>query len=466
MKQALIAWESDSPGKQSNSMMRKILTCLSLFALLQTQAQVSSMNLTAAEIAQQMMPGWNLGNTMEAGDNRNNFTNKGGLGSETSWQDTKTTQAVIDYVKAQGFRSIRIPCAWVMGHISNADTYEIDASWMARVKTIVDYSLNAGLFVVINQHWDGGWLENNIGDASKLQQNKVILNRIWHQIATAFSDYDERLLFAGLNEPNAETQEATNNLLEYEQEFINTVRQTGGNNEKRVLIIQGPSTNIDHTCNFMKTLPTDPTANRLMVEVHYYAPWQFWGMDKDESWGKVFYYWGAGNHVSGSQHNATWGEESYVEEELEKMKVQFVNKGIPVYIGEFGANWRTMPAGENQEKHNASIKTHYRVVMQKAMEKGMIPVVWDTNYRGMPSMTIINRKDRSIFNSYMLSGMHEAMEAVGIAVTGIGSVTNDQTEMRGSLCDLEGRVFAGDDMTSSRLPKGIYIQNGRKVIVK
>jgi hypothetical protein len=189
-------------------------------------------------------------------------------------------------------------------------------------------------------------------------------------------------------------------------------------------------------------------------------------MEKDESWGKVFYYWGAGNHVSGSQHNATWGEEQYVEEELEKMKKQFADKGIPVYIGEFGANWRTMPAGENQEKHNASIKTHYRVVMQKAMEKGMIPVVWDTNYRGMPSMTVINRKNLTIFNSYVIAGMHEAMEAVGIPVTAIGSVTHDQTDTRGSLCDLEGRVFPDGDMAGNRLPKGVYIQNGRKVVIR
>ena len=420
----------------------------------------SQMELTATEVARQMAPGWNLGNTMEAGDKANNFTNKGGLEAETAWQDTRTTQAVIDYVKAQGFRSIRIPCAWVMGHISNAETYEIDAQWMARVKELVDYSLKAGLYVVINQHWDGGWLENHIKEATLLPKNKAILTAIWTQIANTFKDYDERLLFAGLNEPNAETQSATNNLLEYEQTFINVVRQTGGNNAQRILIIQGPSTNIDHTCNFMTTLPKDPTADRLMVEVHYYAPWQWWGMEKDESWGKVFYYWGEGNHVSGSQHNATHSEEGYVEEELEKMKKQFGDMGIPVYIGEFGANWRTMPAGENQQKHNASIQTHYRVVVQKAMEKGMVPVIWDTNYRGMPSMTIINRKDLSIYNHYMLDGIHEAMEAVGIPVTALDKVQRDAMIMDDRAYDLQGRYLA------SSAPKGIYVQNGKKRVAQ
>lgn len=438
--------------------MRRLLTIVMMTATLSAVAQ-QNMELTATEVAARMAPGWNLGNTMEAGNNANNFTNKGGLNAETYWQDTKTTQSVIDYVKAQGFRSIRIPCAWVMGHLSDAATYTIDTQWMARVKEIVDYSLNAGLYVVINQHWDGGWLENNIADKSKMAVNKTILEAIWKQIANAFKDYDERLLFAGLNEPNAENQAATDNLLEYEQTFIDVVRQTGGNNEKRVLIVQGPSTNIDHTCNYMKTLPDDPAKQRLMVEVHYYAPWQFWGMEHDESWGKVFYYWGAGNHVSGSQHNATWGEESYVEEELEKMKKQFGDKGIPVYIGEFGANWRTMPAGENQEKHNASIQTHYRVVVQKALEKGMIPVIWDTNYRGMPSMTIINRKNLSIYNQYMLDGIHEAMEAVGLPVSAMQSVGMNVLKKDEKCYDLQGRL-------TSSLSRGIYIQNGKKFSVR
>ena len=438
--------------------MKRLLTIVMMTATLSAVAQ-QNMELTATEVAARMAPGWNLGNTMEAGNNANNFTNKGGLNAETYWQDTKTTQSVIDYVKAQGFRSIRIPCAWVMGHLSDAATYTIDAQWMARVKEIVDYSLNAGLYVVINQHWDGGWLENNIADKSKMAVNKTILEAIWKQIANAFKDYDERLLFAGLNEPNAENQAATDNLLEYEQTFIDVVRQTGGNNEKRVLIVQGPSTNIDHTCNYMKTLPDDPAKQRLMVEVHYYAPWQFWGMEHDESWGKVFYYWGAGNHVSGSQHNATWGEESYVEEELEKMKKQFGDKGIPVYIGEFGANWRTMPAGENQEKHNASIQTHYRVVVQKALEKGMIPVIWDTNYRGMPSMTIINRKNLSIYNQYMLDGIHEAMEVVGLPVSAMQSVGMNVLKKDEKCYDLQGRL-------ASSLSRGIYIQNGKKFSVR
>jgi len=421
------------------------------------------MELTATEVASHMSPGWNLGNTLEAGDNKNNFTNNGGLSAETAWQGTKTTQEVINYVRSQGFRSIRIPCAWVMGHITNASDYTIDPAWMARVKEIVDYSLNAGLYVVINQHWDGGWLENNIKDATKLPQNKSILNAIWQQIATTFRDYDERLIFAGLNEPNAETQSATNNLVAYEQEFINTVRATGGNNAQRVLIIQGPATNIDHTCNFLTTLPTDPASQRLMVEVHYYAPWNFWGMEKDESWGNVFYYWGKDNHVSGSKHNPTYGEEDYMEEQLEKMKTQFADKGIPVYIGEFGANWRTITgSGESQTKHNASIKCHYKTLMQKCFAKGIVPVVWDTNYANRPSMTLLNRQTLSVYNTYMMSGIHEAMEEAGIPLT-VQNIQADKQE-DGAIYNLQGQLVCNTLL--SPLPPGVYIHQGAKFVVK
>lgn len=433
-------------------------------AALNSHAQ-SAMELTATEVAAQMAPGWNLGNTMEAGDSKNNYTNKGGLKAETSWQDTPTTQEIINYVRSLGFRSIRIPCAWIMGHISDASTYTIDPVWMNRVKEIVDYSLKAGLYVVINQHWDGGWLENNIAatDPNLIAKNKYILRRIWEQIAETFKDYDERLVFAGLNEPNADDQAATNKLRDYEEVFIDVVRNSGGNNLKRVLIIQGPGTDPGKTCSYMKTLPSDPTADRLMIEVHYYNPWQWWGMEKDESWGNAFYYWGAVNHVSGSTHNSTSGEEADMEKILQNLKTQFVDKGIPVYIGEFGANWRSITgAGESQEKHNSSIQYHYKTFMEKCFQKGMVPVVWDTNYRGRPSMTIINRKDQSIYNEYMIDGVHEAMIEAGVPVSSVQQVFD--RHQKGTVYDLQGHCVS--ETVASPLSSGIYICDGKKFVVR
>lgn len=381
-----------------------------LLSLMVAKAQ-GGVEQTAAQIAAEMGVGWNLGNTLEAGDKANSFTNKGGLAAETSWQGTQTTQQVIDYVKSLGFKSVRIPCAWVMGHISDVADYTIDPAWMARVKQVTDFCIKAGLYVVVNQHWDGGWLENNIAADSLKERNKEVLRKVWTQIATTFRDYDEHLLLAGLNEPNADTQAAVDNLLEYEQVFVDAVRATGGNNARRILIIQGPGTDINKTDQFFNTLPNDPAGEgRLMMEVHYYNPWQFWGMEKDEDWGNVFYYWGSGNHVEGSKHNATWGEEADLRSQLQKMKTKFGDKGIPVYIGEFGANWRIVSGeGESQEKHDASIKAHYKAFCQTALEMGMVPVIWDINYCNRPSMTLIDRNNLKVYNTLMMDGIREAM---------------------------------------------------------
>ena len=141
-------------------MKRHLLLALAASLTLFAQAQ-TQMELSAREVSALMAPGWNLGNTMEAAKTWEGvalYNNKGGVGSETAWQPTKTTQAVIDFVKSQGFRSVRIPCAWVLGHISDAQAYTIDKAWMARVKEVVDYCINADLYVVLNDHWDGGWL--------------------------------------------------------------------------------------------------------------------------------------------------------------------------------------------------------------------------------------------------------------------------------------------------------------------
>uniref|UniRef100_UPI003FEE51BE cellulase family glycosylhydrolase n=1 Tax=Prevotella sp. TaxID=59823 RepID=UPI003FEE51BE len=159
------------------------------------------MSKTAMDIAALMYPGWNLGNTMEAGNSANNWKNAG-IGSETLWQSAKTTQQLIDLVKASGFKSVRIPCSWVMGHITDAEACTIDADWLARVHEVVDYCIKNDLYVIINQHWDGGWIEHDgLTAATDVDATKAKLTKIWTQIANSFKNYDERLIFAGMNEP-------------------------------------------------------------------------------------------------------------------------------------------------------------------------------------------------------------------------------------------------------------------------
>ncbi len=369
------------------------------------EARLSSIDTeaTAMSLAARMYPGWNLGNTLEG------TSGSVGLGDETGWQSTVTSQAVIDFVKAQGFRSVRIPCSW--HRHSDADG-QIDAAWLNRVKEVVDYCIKDELYVVLNDHYDEGWLETHMDtyDATRSE----ILKSMWTQVANAFADYDEHLLFAGLNEPNADSQAKTDNLVRYEQDFIDAVRATGGNNTWRTLVVQGPSTDIDNTSRFYTTLPTDPTADRMMVEVHYYSPWTFSGLEEDATWGKMAYFWGAANHVEGSDRNTPADyEEAYVGAQMQKLYTQFVTKGIPVLLGEYSCQWREI--GDHQAEHDASVKLFHQTVVREAISHGVVPVAWCTNYcsrngtRG--SMTIIDRATLSVWNTFAMEGITEGTAA-------------------------------------------------------
>lgn len=379
----------------------------------------ADMNKSAMDIAQLMYPGWNLGNTMEGGDSKNLWKNAG-VATETAWQSTKTTQALIDAVKAAGFKSVRIPCAWVMGHITDADNCTIDPAWMKRVKEIVDYCIADGLYVIINQHWDGGWIEHNgLTANSDINKTKTQLTKIWTQIANNFKAYDEHLIFAGMNEPGVgsgdgdiiSVAEMSNRIAEYEQTFINAVRATGGNNAKRVLIVQGPNTNIDNFVanNYMSKI-TDSASDRLMVEVHFYDPYNFTDMSEDQSWGKYCLYWGKNNtngSVAGRTADAKYNED-YVEAQMKKMKTNFFDKGYPVLIGEFGANQR-LAIGQDPV-HDASVKDYYKAVVTSAINNGCVPVAWDTN-SNFPSMTIFNRAGANISNANVMESINAGVAA-------------------------------------------------------
>ncbi len=378
----------------------------------------ADMSKTAMDIAALMYPGWNLGNTMEAGNAANNWKNTG-IGSETSWQSAKTTQQFIDLVKASGFKSVRIPCAWVMGHITDAEACTIDADWLARVHEVVDYCIKNDLYVIINQHWDGGWIEHDgFTAATDVGATKAKLTKIWTQIANSFKNYDERLIFAGMNEPGVGggdanallgTADLANRIAEYEQTFIEAVRATGGNNAKRVLVVQGPNTNIDNTVahDYMAKLH-DSATDRLMVEVHFYDPYQFTDLGEDKDWGKYYLYWGKNNKGGDADRTAdSKYNEDYVEAQMKKMKTNFFDKGYPVLIGEFGANQRT--AIGTDALHDNSVKDYYKAVVTSAINNGCVPVAWDTN-AGLPSMTIFNRAAVKVSNANMLESIQEAVK--------------------------------------------------------
>lgn len=322
---------------------------------------------TAVQLAAKFKLGWNIGNTLEAQ-------------SETSWGNPLITESYVKFVKQQGFTSIRLPCAWNWTHISNQATAQIDPNWMNRVKEVIGYCVNNGLYVMLNIHWDGGWLENNI---TKAKQDSVIAKQkaLWEQIATAMRDFDEHLMFASANEPNAGNAEETEILKSYHQSFISAVRSTGGRNSYRVLILQGPSTSMSLTSQFMTTLPNDPTANRLMVEAHNYTPSQFCFLNEDVSWGKMVYYWGAGHHSTiEPDRNPTYGEENDIISDYNKIKAAFIDKGIPVIMGEYGAYRRDGSAHIPQELelHESSVDYWITFNTKEALARGIKPFWWDT----------------------------------------------------------------------------------------
>ena len=344
----------------------------------------TGMSSNAVQLAGKIKLGLNIGNTLEA------------IGGETAWGNPKITKSFVDFVKQSGFNAVRLPCSWNQYTVSSSNTV-LKAEWLNRVKEVVQYCVDNDLYVILNIHWDGGWLENNITPDKQDAVNEK-QRAFWKQIAIHLRNFDEHLIFASANEPNVENAAQMNVLHSYHQTFVNTVRSTGGRNSYRVLVVQGPSTDIDKTTVLMNTLPLDPAPDRMMVEVHYYSPYQFCLMSEDASWGKMFYYWGNGYHsTTDRSRNSTWGEEDYVIAELQKMKTKFVDRGIPVVLGEFGAMHRSSLTGDALSLHLASRAYYIKYVTQQLKAHGILPFYWDTG--GLLSRTNNTVLDKQTLDS-------------------------------------------------------------------
>jgi len=336
--------------------------------------------LTSVEMAKQMSPGWNLGNTLEA------------LPDETSWGNPHATQELMNAVAAAGFKSVRIPVSWD-AHADSDDV--ISRSWMARVTEVVNYARKAGLYVILNEHWDNGWLEPT---AAKQAGANARLAKLWTQIARNFKDYDDYLLFAGTNEvgvkgeygpPTAENAAVQNG---FNQTFVNAVRATGGNNAKRVLVVQGYNTNIDATVA-NAVVPADTVPNRLMMEVHYYDPYNFTINEKSHIW-----QWGS--IATDPAATETWANEAYVDAQFEKMKTHFIDKGVAVILGEYSAMTRAEYAGHER----------YRVywdltITKSAYKHGLVPVYWDAGATGNHAAGLFDRRTGAQPYPYLVDGI-------------------------------------------------------------
>lgn len=332
----------------------------------------TGMSSTAVQLAAKMHLGINFGNTMESP-------------AEGDWQTSKLTESYVKFVKQTGFNAVRLPTGWVKSHLSDPAKAKIDPAWLDRVKEVVGWCVANDMYVILNAHGDWGWLENNVNNLKKDSVN-AMQKAIWEQIATTMRDFDEHLIFAGTNEPVAEDAEHMAILDSYHQTFVNAVRATGGRNSHRVLVVQGPRTNGELTYNLMNTLPVDPVPNRLMVEIHNYTPATFTLVtDGDVSWGNMIYYWGAGNHSTiEPERNATYGEEDEILDEFQKMKQKFVDKGIPVVLGEY-ATWRRTaglgkPVPKDMDMHNKSVDYWATYVTKQAKAHGLLPFWWEIGF--------------------------------------------------------------------------------------
>jgi len=356
-------------------------------------ADTTGMSSTAVQLAAKMHMGINFGNTMESP-------------GEGDWQTSKLTESYVKFVKQTGFNAVRIPCGWVWSHLSDPGKAKIDPVWLSRVKEVVGWCVANDVYVILNAHGDNGWLEQNVNKLKKDSINAK-LKAIWEQIATTMRDFDEHLMFAGTNEPSVDNAEQMAILNTYHQTFINAVRATGGRNSSRVLVVQGPHTDPSLTYDLMNTLPVDPVPNRLMVEVHDYTPATFTILtDGDVSWGNMVYYWGTGNHsIIEPERNATSGEEDAITAEFKKMKEKFVDKGIPVVLGEY-ATWRRTAATNSQflpkdlDMHNKSVEYWATFATKQAKANGLLPFWWEIGF-------MLDRANNVVKDQRMLDAIKE-----------------------------------------------------------
>ena len=341
----------------------------------------------ASTLISEMGFGFNIGNSMESPND------------PTSWGNPFPTAPVFAGIKAAGFSTVRSPCAWDT-HASNG---VINSGWLDSVKTVVDLALAEGLYVILNIHHENPnyWFQKNIGTTVDDGINTKLQN-YWTQIANKFKDYDKHLLFAGANEPAPKggswTADHVATLMAYYQTFITTVRNTGGNNATRTLIIQGLDTDIDKSVANAptSTFPTDPATGRLMFEVHYYDPYQFTLMPKEDDWGAPnnemiipqFFYGAdfigtdpkrnAGYNAWTGKADASDYTNAHVRAQFQKMKTNYADKGYPVIVGEFGANVRTpdVPCTSLENHLRGRVQWH-KDVAAAAKEYGLVPILWD-----------------------------------------------------------------------------------------
>ena len=322
-------------------------------------------DITTMQFTREMGIGINLGNTMEScGDWIRQWGDHTVKSYETAWGSPVITEDMIKGIKREGFGVMRFPVHWfnMMG-----DNYTINPDYVKRVKQIVDWAMAANLFVILNIHHDENDFFKNF--PTKTQETLKNFKRIWTQVADAFKNYDDRLMFESLNEEacwDSVYNEWSGTIydkikvfdLNYQlnQAFIDVIRSSGGNNKERHLLLAGYCTDVKKTCDPLYKLPKDPM-NRFAISMHYYTPSNFCIISEDQEWGKARSTWG------------TSADMDELNEHLDLIKKTYINKGIPVILGEYGATITN--------KDYSSVKNFLYSVCKGAYDRQILPILWD-----------------------------------------------------------------------------------------
>lgn len=394
----------------------KQLTLITLISLLSLSVKAMDHDIDAQTWCKNVVMGWNLGNALESAGGDWDYDNyawtnvweKDYTKWETAWGNPKTTKEMIHALKEHGFNAIRVPVRWVP--YADIETMEIDESWIARVKEVVDWCMAEDMQVILNTHHEL-WLESYPIYTMKETLNGK-LRKLWTNIATAFADYDGRLAFAGTNEvtvnwaaPTAENYDVQNS---YNQTFIDAVRATGGNNAKRNLIVQTYATDPTYgLAGFV--IPNDPTGNRLSVEFHYYSPYSYCSGGEDS-----YFYWGKAFADKGKI--TPDGNEDTIANLFLKLRKEWWDKGLGIVMGEYGCSHHF--TDDDRQTQEANEQYYLETLVSEARKNGFAAFVWDNNAYGNGSekFGIFNRNnDMSVDAPFFLDGIKEGSKTQFVA---------------------------------------------------
>lgn len=429
--------------------MKKIfilsLVCVFLLATTSGMAQgvgkIGDLNLrdmTALELTGHMGNGINLGNTMEAYGHRYTGIHEPPSTYETLWGQPITTSEMIMEMKKAGFDSIRIPVAWTNTMDYRNGDYTISPAYLERVAEIVNYALDADMFVIINDHWDGGWW-GMFGSASEQTRKDAmdVFTSMWTQVGTYFKDYPHQLIFEVANEElgtrlnetsiaadsgylsERETYQVTNRI---NQKFVDLIRGLGGNNSDRFLLVAGYNTDIERTMDDRFVMPKDTAQNKLLLSVHYYTPWNYCGTDSVNNWGT---------------------EQEYdIQNELLGKMTKFTDQGYGIIFGEYGV----LPKSDGSLKKNIiDFLTNFHDNMELY---GYVPMLWDTSsFFIRTELKIVDEdlanffKERSLENRSALSA-NEVKERAKASMATALEIARQRDEEAGPVLGGSGEAVA------------------------